>query len=62
MNAWIRTSGYTYIDINHVTSLNFEGTELNPEYFFEDNAHPNTVGNEVIFRRAQLDVPNLFAL
>lgn len=60
MNEWIRNRGYDYIDVNLVTSLNYEGTELNPEYVFSDNVHPNSVGHDIIFKRAQIDVPYIF--
>lgn len=60
MNEWIRNRGYDYIDVNLVTSLNYEGAELNPEYVVSDNVHPNSVGHEIIFKRALLDVPYIF--
>lgn len=60
MNEWIRNSGYDYIDVNLVTSLVYGMTELNPDYFFPDNVHPNTIGHEIIFKRALLDVPYIF--
>lgn len=59
-NAWIRNSGYDYIDVNLVTSLDYNTTNLNPDLFYADKVHPNALGHEAIFKRAKVDVPYLF--
>ena len=59
-NAWIRSSGYDYIDINLVTSLDYGMESIDPELFYGDAVHPNAAGHARIFKRARLDVPYLF--
>ena len=59
-NAWIRNSGYHYIDFNIVTSLNYLGTSVDSSLFQEDGIHPTNEGFEKMFKRIKIDVPNLF--
>lgn len=61
MNAWIRQSHYDYIDANRILSVGFEGLVQNGDYFYGDGIHPNVLGHDLIFKKAQVDVPYLFA-
>lgn len=60
MNTWIKQSGYAYIDANAVLSLNNDGVTANPALYFSDLTHPNSLGQDALFKRAMLDVPELF--
>lgn len=58
-NAWIRSSGYRFIDANTVTSLNFDGNTPNLELYTDDGVHLNLQGHSRVFQRAKLDVPEM---
>jgi lysophospholipase L1-like esterase len=58
-NAWIRGSGYAYIDANAVTSLYFEGDSPDPWLYLDDGTHLNVRGHKQVFLRAKLDVPEM---
>lgn len=57
VNAWIRNSGYKYVDMEKVF-LNVDGTINNEVYL--DDLHPNVAGHLAIYNRIQLDCPWLF--
>ncbi len=62
-NEWIRNdSNELYIDINRITTVNFDGKTLNEELFFDDKVHPLPFTHELIFKRALLDIPEVFCL
>lgn len=61
MNAWIRASGELYIDANIILSTDYAGLVQNAAYFMTDQIHPTVAGHELIYKRALLDVPMLFA-
>ena len=58
MNAFVRTSGELYIDMNKAVNNGTE-TVWNPLFVNSDNVHPNIPGNEVMFTRMLFDLPFL---
>lgn len=62
-NAWIRNESHElFIDINRITTVNFDGETQNKSLFCEDKVHPLPVAHELIIKRALLDVPEVFNL
>lgn len=62
-NAWIRDySNELYIDINRITTLDFDGKTMNEKLFCDDKVHPLPLAHDLIFKRALLDVSEVFCL
>lgn len=62
-NAWIRNeSGELYIDINRITTLNYDGETQNTSMFTTDKVHPLPETHALIVQKALLDVPEIFNL
>lgn len=62
-NAWIRSySRELFIDINRITTANFDGETQNETLFCEDKVHPLPAAHALIVKRASLDVPEIFHL
>lgn len=60
-NNWIRNeSNELYIDINRITTLNFDGETQNTALFAVDKVHPLPLTHELITKRALLDIPEVF--
>lgn len=58
-NTWIKASGYRYIDFARVMSLGGDDVTINPTLYFDDQVHPNLAGNNVMYAKAILDIPEL---
>ena len=62
-NAWIRNeSNELYIDVNRITTLNFDGETQNTAMFTTDKVHPLPETHALIVQKALLDVPEVFNL
>lgn len=62
-NAWIRNeSGELYIDINRITTINYDGETQNTAMFATDKVHPLPSTHEIIVKKALLDIPEVFNL
>ena len=59
-NAWVRSSGYAYLDVAKAISLNNDGETINAELYYSDNVHPNVAGHQAIFNRSLIDLPFLY--
>ena len=60
-NDWIRNeSGELFIDINRITTADFDGETQNSDMFASDKVHPNAETHELIVRKALLDIPEVF--
>lgn len=59
-NAWVRSSGYAYLDVAKAISLNNDGETINTELYYSDNVHPNVAGHQAIFNRSRIDLPFLY--
>lgn len=62
-NEWIRNqSGELYIDINRITTTNYDGETQNASLFAGDKVHPLPATHALIVQKALLDVPEVFNL
>ena len=62
-NDWIRNeSNELYIDINRITTLNYDGKTQNTSMFYTDKVHPLPETHALIVQKALLDVPEVFNL
>ena len=62
-NAWIRNeSNELFIDVNRITTLNYDGETQNTAMFTADKVHPLPATHALIVQRALLDVPEIFNL
>ena len=59
VNAWVRNSGERYVDISKAVSDSADGNWI-PSYVLKDGVHPTIEGHAAIYRRAKLDVPEIF--
>ena len=59
-NAWVKNSGYKYIDFAKCMSLNNDGETQNESLFFDDHIHPNIAGHEKMFQQVMIDIPEIF--
>jgi len=60
INNWILASGYKYVDANFVTTTNNDRQTQNATFFLADGIHPNVEGHDIIYKRALVDVPEVF--
>lgn len=61
-NEWIRNSGEMYIDVNRITTVNYDGETQNASMFFSDKVHPTAKTHMMVAQKALLDVPEVFNL
>ena len=62
-NAWIRNeSKELYIDINRITTVNYDGETQNTTMFATDKVHPLPETHKLIAKKALIDVPEVFNL
>lgn len=61
VNAWVRNSGERYVDISKAVSDSADGNWI-PAYVLRDGVHPTIEGHTAIYRRAKLDVPEIFVV
>lgn len=62
-NEWIRNeSKEMYIDINKITTLNYDGETQNTAMFATDKVHPLPATHALIVQKALLDTPEIFNL
>lgn len=57
-NAWIRSSGYRYIDFAKAVGANASGVWFNG-MLSSDNVHPTEQGAKTLFARVLLDLPEI---
>lgn len=60
INAWIRTSGYLYIDA--CKAVTTDGRNWKEGYLLADGAHPSVIGHMAIYNQIKMDCPFLFDL
>lgn len=60
MSAWVRRSGYRYIDIAKALSKNNDSVTFNPRLYLEDNLHPNEAGHRKIYEEFLLSLGDLW--
>lgn len=61
MNDWIRSSGYTYLDVAEILSLNYDGVTLDTSKLLEDQVHPTIESHELIYKRSLIDFAEMYA-
>lgn len=59
-NAYIRSSGYIYVDFDYALTLNNDGVTQNSSMFLGDAIHPNPTGHTAMFNQCKIDLPFLF--
>lgn len=65
-NAWIRSSGYNYVDMEQVflsrpaTAQDLTIADIKTNLFLGDGVHPTILGHRFIFNRIQMDCPFIF--
>lgn len=60
MSAWVRKSGYRYIDIAKVLSLNNDGKTVNSKLILNDQIHPSVTGHRLIYEEFLAKCGDLF--
>ena len=60
MSTWIRNSGHLYIDAAIVMSSGYDGLTPDPSKTLVDEVHPTIESHNLIYKRALVDVPELF--
>lgn len=59
-NSFIRSSRHLYVDMNKAVTTNSSGDFWVEEYVFGDGVHPTIEGHNRMYKRIDLDVPELF--
>ena len=59
-NSWIRSSGFKYVDINKITTVNYDMVTQDLTMFRDDTVHPTDETFAKMFERYKIDVPELF--
>jgi len=60
VNAYIRGSGYLYVDFAKALTANNDGTTWASGVVYSDNIHPNVAGHLAMFERFVQDLPQVF--
>lgn len=58
-NAWVRTSGYRYIDFAKAVGANSSGVWYDG-MLSEDNVHPSELGAKALYNQVLVDLPEIF--
>ena len=61
MNDWIRSSGYVYLDIAEILSLNNDGVTIDETKLKSDKVHPTIESHELIYKRSLIDFREMYA-
>jgi two-component system response regulator AtoC len=58
----IRSSGYKYVELNKITTVNYDGLTQNLTMFQSDGVHPTNDTFAKMFQKYKIDVPELFII
>lgn len=59
-NAWIRSSGYRYVDLNKAVTSDNDGLVWKTGYVMSDGTHPTVLGHQAIYDAFVRELPELF--
>lgn len=59
-NAWIKASGYKYVDFNRLTSVDYLCETKNTSMFRSDGTHPTNETFKLMYDLLHCDVPEIF--